>query len=152
MTSLEHFKKIADSFLEADDDLKEWLSLPALRRAWHLFFGILFVRLLSIIMEPTIAGCFNSVERGVFICRLVDTLLAISIEAIILLLAFEYYKYILNKKSNVCLSIIITIYCISTIVCGSIYRDIYLLDTGQFIYHDPPFVPLPTLDPSHGLD
>jgi hypothetical protein len=130
--------------LESDEGSRDWVSVPALRRAWYLFLGgtIAFI-LLSIFPLLAFRPVLASTESGSFIYRLAVVTLLVLVTAGNISLAFLYFKFALGRKISIRLATIFQFYFYVTVWFGFLYYSLYILNPSFFLYDYPPVLILP---------
>jgi hypothetical protein len=132
--------KIANLFLQSEEGTKDWVSVRQLRLSWYLTCGVSVAYAVLWVARMPFEGVLMSCAAATLVYRLGGLVLEIALEASVMLLAAQYFRFALSRKVAIRLGNIVVLYAFSTLLFGAIYASIYLIDTNCFVFSQPPFV------------
>jgi len=147
MNTKELLLKIADVVLQSDEESADWIEVDYLRKCWYWLFFISFgtFALNGLIGGTPLHGLFANSTQATLWFRVCFLILTLAGTIAILVLALNYYKYILSKGAPIRFINVIGIYVGNVIFFGMTYFYIYSLKPSLFEYLSPPTQLAPTL-------
>jgi hypothetical protein len=128
--------KIIDLILILEKDSSDWPKIAILRRSAYIFSITAILTCLIRIFAPSVP--IGDLSELTFGLRWINLLCLIVLSASFLVMAYSYFRHILNKNYPVSLQLILSFYVFSVIIWGIIYSDIYFLYPNFYQYHNPP--------------
>jgi hypothetical protein len=140
MGTLHFLRQLAELLLVSDESTKDWLSHGPLLRVWYgfcgVFLGLCLLAFSRLPLQPLLAAS----AHATLAYRLFVLAGVVLFEALLFLLAFNYYTMAVSQKVAIRLDNVFWFYFLSVVIFGSIYVCVYHICPGCYIYPSPPLI------------
>ena len=142
-------RQIADLILASEEDTSGWIEVPALRRIWYVLSGLLGFLVFYFLLSVPLERFAVKSESVTLFYRILGLCINMLLSSVILLLTWEYFRYVLSQNVRIRLLNVFVFYVYSVLFFGMIYYQLWLLWPTLFNYVDPTIrhSPLPIRDP-----
>jgi hypothetical protein len=130
---------IVNLILESDDKSSDWVKVKPLRRCFYLISGLLVLFIFNYLIGATaLVTTLQSSATATWLHRFSMLLISLGNIISIMLTAYFYYRYILNKGVRIYLQNILIFYFVSTLFFGYSYFYLYLIYPNSFVFNSNP--------------